>query len=166
MPTDGEIRELNAKMAGDYAKADADFLRAENARLQTRVEEAEHNLETHLLGYSPYRAELDRYKALAERRGEALVTAIYWRDKLAAKPESQEAWEALVEEGGCLNNEARATINMKPEEAKEKAVLLAALEDARMLCMNDHAYDNETSQVFEAVQVINHALEQGREKKE
>ena len=40
----------------------------------------------------------------------------------------------------------------------EKAVLVAALEDARMLCMNDHAYDNETSQVFEAVQVINRAL--------
>ena len=36
--------------------------------------------------------------------------------------------------------------------------LVAALEDARMLCMNDHAYDNETSQVFEAVQVINRAL--------
>ncbi len=35
---------------------------------------------------------------------------------------------------------------------------LEALEDARMLCMNDHAYDNETSQVFEAVQVINRAL--------
>ena len=40
----------------------------------------------------------------------------------------------------------------------EKAALVAALEDARMLCMNDHAYDNETSQVFEAVQVINRAL--------
>ncbi|KKN02109.1 hypothetical protein LCGC14_1121120 [marine sediment metagenome] len=40
----------------------------------------------------------------------------------------------------------------------ENARLQAALEDARMLCMNDHAYDNETSQVFEAVQVINRAL--------
>ncbi|HDZ39119.1 MAG TPA: hypothetical protein ENH62_12665 [Marinobacter sp.] len=45
---------------------------AERDALQARVEEAERNLETHLLGYSPYRAELDRYKALAERRKKAL----------------------------------------------------------------------------------------------
>ena len=41
---------------------------------------------------------------------EALEVAVEWRDKLAANPTSQEAWEALVEENGCLDNEARAAI--------------------------------------------------------
>lgn len=46
---------------------------------------------------------------------EALEVAVEWRDKLAANPESREAWEALVEEDGCLDNEARAAI----EKAKD-----------------------------------------------
>ena len=85
-------------------------LRAENARLQEHVKETmrvSDGLHAAVLMGSQYTEELERerdgYKALAERRREAL-------------------------------------------------------EGARMLCMNDHAYDNETSQVFEAVQVINRAL--------
>ena len=41
---------------------------------------------------------------------ETLKTAVEWRDKLADDPASQEAWEALVDEDGCLDNEARAAI--------------------------------------------------------
>ncbi len=41
MSTDGEIRELNAKMAAGRAHADNDSLRAEIAHLQERVEKAE-----------------------------------------------------------------------------------------------------------------------------
>ena len=80
---------------GDYARRVAAGsletvadLRAENARLQTRVEEAERNLETHLLGYSPYRAELDRYKALAERREEALEQIKTGRMDIGGKDEA------------------------------------------------------------------------------
>jgi hypothetical protein len=40
----------------------------------------------------------------------ALEAAVEWRDKLAANPTSQEAWDALVEEDGCLDNEARDAI--------------------------------------------------------
>ncbi|KKL70017.1 hypothetical protein LCGC14_2109140 [marine sediment metagenome] len=58
----------------------------------------------------------------------------------------------------CAWAKADAFLADPPACDAEKAVLVAALGDARMLCMNDHAYDNETSQVFEAVQVINRAL--------
>ena len=74
MPTDGEIRELNAKMAGDYAKVDADFLRAENARLQERVEEADEvvgraivALKERVRGADLLKRERDDYRALLER---------------------------------------------------------------------------------------------------
>ncbi len=63
-----------------------------------------------------------------------------------------------VEDWLDLRREIDAFLAAPPACDAEKAVLLTALEDARMLCMNDHAYDNETSQVFEAVQVINRAL--------
>ncbi len=65
MPADTFFEWMRAK----YVR---DIWEERIARLQARVEEAERNLETHLLGYSPYRAELDRYKALAERRKKAL----------------------------------------------------------------------------------------------
>jgi hypothetical protein len=46
---------------------------------------------------------------------EALEAAVEWRDKVFANPQGEEAWEALVGEDGCLDNEARAAI----EAAKE-----------------------------------------------
>ncbi len=60
---DAENERIRQEVVDQIARGD---------RLQAGVEEAEHNLETHLLGYSPYRAKLDRYKALAERRKRGL----------------------------------------------------------------------------------------------
>ncbi|KKN75236.1 hypothetical protein LCGC14_0382350 [marine sediment metagenome] len=50
-----------------------------------------------------------------------LEEAVEWRDKLAAHPESQEAWEALVGEDGCLDNEARAFLAQPEPAAREAA---------------------------------------------
>ncbi len=73
-----ELEAENARLQDGYdgLKYQYDEEHDKLLRLQARVEEAEHNLETHLLCYSPYRAELDRYKALAERRKKALEA---WR---------------------------------------------------------------------------------------
>ncbi len=164
-------------------------LRAENARLQALVEELE--MDVGMLRdtrdsqdiarydferlYRRTKLERDRYKALAELRGEALVArlrqfsltlaeevthgtlklgfgpdwpakkvqlaidrllitdtspaaeallaqgealevALEWRDKLFANPVDEEAWNALVGEDGCLDNEARAAL--APGEAE------------------------------------------------
>jgi hypothetical protein len=63
----------------------------------------------------------ERAEALAERRKEALVTAVYWRDRFANNNEDDEAYEALFLEDGCLDNEARTAIDIAPEEAREKS---------------------------------------------
>jgi hypothetical protein len=58
---------------------------------------------------------------------------------------------------GCIRviNDALAS------DSSREGELVAALKDARMLCVNDPASDNKHSQVFEAVQVMNRALAQG-----
>ena len=52
----------------------------------------------------------DCHACIVRELVEALKAAIEWRDKLAANPMSQEAWEGLVGEDGCLDNEARAVL--------------------------------------------------------
>ncbi len=69
-----------------------------------------------------------------------------------------EWWDYGLGQARPVLDDTRAFLADTPACDAEKAVLVSALEGARMLCMNDHAYDNETSQVFEAVQVINRAL--------
>ena len=72
----------------------------------------------------------DCAQCLIPEMAAALEMAVEWRDKLAASPASQEAWEALVEEDGCLDNEARAVLEkakllddcIPAEEAAEAAL--------------------------------------------
>ncbi len=56
-------------------------------------------------------------EAIIDKLLDALEAAVYWRDKLAAKPESEEAWESLVGEDGCLDNDARAAIKLAKGDA-------------------------------------------------
>jgi len=60
----------------------------------------------------------DANAALLREALEALKLAVEWRDKLAASPSSQESWDALVEEDGCLDNEARIAITKLEERLK------------------------------------------------
>jgi hypothetical protein len=59
---------------------------------------------------------------------ELLEQAVEWRDKLFANPMDEEAWEALIGEDGCLDNDARAFLADTPACDAEKAVLVGALE--------------------------------------
>jgi hypothetical protein len=60
---------------------------------------------------------------------ELLRWAVEWRDKLFANPMDEEAWEALIGEDGCLDNDARAFLADTPACDAEKAVLVKLVEE-------------------------------------
>ena len=97
-----------------------DYLEAENARLQVKVEEEKGITDIAIRLMEQVERERDGYKALAERREEALrslesVTRSYLRYPLEGEEPGYDAKDVLA-----YCKEARAAIDMKPEKAREK----------------------------------------------
>ncbi len=135
------------------------------------LEEAASFCEERAPDNAPFNVRLGRtiraYLAQPITKCEDLAAAICFLEHSKNTHENWAAWLAdgkvASPDAGDLEHHRRCILEYEHildviQGTAREGELVAAMEDARMLCMNDHAYDNETSQVFEAVQVINRAL--------